>query len=433
MFLPLPVASLVDDVRFNSLVVVPGALQGLFRRRQCVVRALSMLDLDGQAIGLLQGLRRAVGPGPVWVHLLGDRALLLLDVGDIRHALKGSPEAFASDPGTKRRGMAHFQPDALTLSRGALWRNRRDFTEAVLDTQRPRHRWAARFEAVAHAETERLLATTAGDLGWEAWHAAGRRIARRILFGDAAADDEHVTDLLATLMSEANRLPSRPSAGLERLMQRLEGYVADPAPECLVARFASTPADAATAATGQLPHWMFALADTLPMNTFRALGLLATHPMQGTRAREEIAAGDQLPYVAAALEEAMRLWPTTPLLARETLEETEWDGVSVAAGTQVVISNTFNHRDRETHDFADDFAPEVWNAGRARGDWTLNHFSNGPQGCPGASLALLVGARVLATALTAGELRLRGSALGPSRPLPRTLDVFRMRFAVSAL
>lgn len=191
-------------------------------------------------------------------------------------------------------------------------------------------------------------------------------------------------------------------------MQRLAGYVADPAPECLVARFASAPADAATAAIGQLPHWMFALADTLPLNTFRALGLLATHPVQLKRAREEIAVGDRLPYVAAALEESMRLWPTTPLLARETLEETEWGGVRVAAGTQVVISNTFSHRDRATHDFADSFAPEVWTEGRARGDWAFNHFSNGPQVCPGAALALLVGARVLATALTAGELRLRG-------------------------
>ena len=46
----------------------------------------------------------------------------------------------------------------------------------------------------------------------------------------------------------------------------------------------------------------------------------------------------------------MRLWPTTTMLSRETLAETEWGGVAVPAGTQVLIPNMFLHRDRERHD-----------------------------------------------------------------------------------
>ena len=91
--------------------------------------------------------------------------------------------------------MCAFQPDALTISRGDLWRNRREFAEAVLDTARPRHRLADRFGAVARGEAEALLAearrqsstTTPGTSP-----SAGSPAAS--CFGDSARDDEPLTD-----------------------------------------------------------------------------------------------------------------------------------------------------------------------------------------------------------------------------------------------
>ena len=73
------------------------------------------------------------------------------------------------------------------------------------------------------------------------------------------------------------------------------------------------------------------------------------------RVREEIAGGDLrdpsfvdgLKYLEGCLQEAMRLWPTVPLLARETTEPTELAGAEIDEGTQVMILNTFNHRDPE--------------------------------------------------------------------------------------
>ena len=62
----------------------------------------------------------------------------------------------------------------------------------------------------------------------------------------------------------------------------------------------------------------------------------------------------------------MRLWPTTPMLSRETTtEDVEWGGETVPAGTQVLIVNTFGHRDRDRIDYADRFAPEEWIEGDA--------------------------------------------------------------------
>ena len=134
----LPSASLVENVRFNALVVVPNAVQGLFRRRPGRVRAATRAGVDGRAVRLLAGMRRSHGPGPVWVRVLKelDPALLVLSSDGARRVLGGSPDPFASDPEAKRRGMTAFQPDALTISRGGEWQNRRRFTEAVLDTGR---------------------------------------------------------------------------------------------------------------------------------------------------------------------------------------------------------------------------------------------------------------------------------------------------------
>ena len=64
----LPSASTVEGVRFTAQVLVPNLLQGLFRRRRRAVMVATRLNVDGQAIGLIGGLRRKHGPGPFWVR-----------------------------------------------------------------------------------------------------------------------------------------------------------------------------------------------------------------------------------------------------------------------------------------------------------------------------------------------------------------------------
>jgi cytochrome P450 len=118
------------------------------------------------------------------------------------------------------------------------------------------------------------------------------------------------------------------------------------------------------------------------------------------------------------------------MLSRETLGEVEVGGVTVPAGTQVLIFNVFHHRDRERLAFADRFAPEVWTEGDAARDWSFNHLSHGPQGCPGSNLALLVGRATVATVLRSAELTLSDPKLSPERPLPHMVDYFGVRFEV---
>ena len=426
---PLRSASIIDGVRFTTTVALPNLAQGLFRRRRKVVAIAKTLDVDAQAVGLMRGLRRSHAPGPLKIRVAGKEALLLLSPRDIRRVLEESPEHFASDADPKGKGMRHFQPNALTISRGELWQDRRRFTEAALDTGAAKHRSARRFATVAADEIGRVLAPLGDDgrLDWSAWSSAFQRLTRRVVLGDSAADDQATTDLLVQLMDEANGLPSAggPPAKYLELRERLSRYIAAAEKGSLAARAATAPQTAETDAAGQLPHWMFAMHDTLALNTWRALALLATHPDHRAAARKDPA------LLRACLEETMRLWPTTPMLARETLAETTWDGGTVPGGTQVLIVNTFFHRDPDHLPHADRLAPETWTQGRAGQDWSLNHFSHGPQGCPGAHIALDLGVAVLRAVDDARpDLRLVGGAkLDPGEPLPHALDPYGLRFA----
>ena len=134
--------------------------------------------------------------------------------------------------------------------------------------------------------------------------------------------------------------------------------------------------------------------ETLGTNTMRALALIVSQPGIEARVRQEIQENstgtptgvDRLILLEGCVQEAMRLWPTTPMLMRQTVEDDILGGNIIPAGTQVVILNGFNHRDWETNPDAGSFRPDFWLDKRS--DYRFNHLSNGTQVCAGKSLAL---------------------------------------------
>jgi cytochrome P450 len=415
-----PHASIVEGVRFTAQVAVPNVLQGLFRRRRTAVALATRTGADSLAHGFIAGLKRSYGNGPLWIRVAKDEALLLFGEDAIRKVLERSPDPFAADPEPKKSGMSHFQPDALTISRNPEWEDRRSFTEAVLDTGAPHHRFAERFEEVCVEEASSLPTT----FGWEEFNACIRRITRRVILGEKAADDDELSELLGQLMDKSNP-PGGGSAELfDRFSDKLSAYVKSaPASGCITAAFADAPVTELTKPAGQVTHWLFALGDTLAINALRALALLAAFDEIRERAVDDPA------LLRASLQEAMRLWPTTPMLSRELTSAIEWGSVSVPKGTQVLIVNSFNHRDKEAIPYASEFAPQEWlPGGDASGRWIFNHFSHGPQGCPGSELALSVGSAVLVTLLRRGVPRAVEQAIDPGKPMPYALDYFALKF-----
>jgi cytochrome P450 len=414
----LPEASLPESVRVLLVGVIPSVMRGLFSPRRRVMKWLTALDVDRRAVDAVAAIRdKHPGQG---VRLLGGRIVVVWGEEALHEVLDRSADLYASDAGAKAKGMCHFQPDALTLSRGEEWRDRRAFNEHVLATSERVHPFGERFLAVVGDEVARMRADDE-RLDWEAFERLFDHITLRVIFGDGARDDQELTELLEELMGEANRL-----VGLKRtddyyeMYGQLEQRLRSPEPGSLIARFADAPQSDATRVAHQIPHWMFAMRDTLGANTYRALAAIVADPEVKQRAR------DDARYLEGVLEETMRLWPTTPLLARETTRDTTLAGEAVAEGTQVMILNVFNHRDPERVDNADRLAPQRWANGNR--DYRFNHLSNGTQDCPGGAMVLLLGTAVLARMLERFELELETPQLEPGEPLPHMLDFFSVRF-----
>jgi cytochrome P450 len=428
----LPAASLGESLGVLATGVGSTLVRGLFAPRERAMRVLTRLNSDRRTVELLSAVRRR-HPGE-GVRLLGGRLVVLWGPAAIREVLDRSAHEYASDSGAKGKGMQHFQPDALTISRGPEWEDRRRFNEEVLATSERVHPLGERFVAVVEDEAAQLHVS--GDLSWPQLEGLFDHITLRVIFGDRARGDQQLTQLLEQRMHEANRLAALgDDDGLFELQGRLERYVREGEEGSLVSRFPDAPQSDQTRVVQQIPHWMFATRDTLAMNVARALAVIASNVGIEQQVRRELdgvdasspAGLDGLKYLERCLLEAMRLWPTTPLLARETTRDVTIAGEKVDEGTQVLMLNVFNHRNTIDVPDADEFRPERWADGTP--NYRYNHLSNGTQSCPGGPLVLLLGKAVLAQLLNRYELDLREPQLHLSGAMPHMLDFFALRFA----
>lgn len=425
-----PHASVLEGIRFTAQIGAPNVILGLFNKRELPARIASTVGADYLGYRLVEGMVRSYGPGPFYVRVARDEALLLHDPADLKFVLSASPDPFASDLEPKRKGMAAFQPEALTISRGQAWEDRRRFAVAVLDSDKPMHRLAQAFVDIA-VETAKQLASE--TIRWQNFNAAFQRMTRRVIFGNRAADDTRLTEMLGEMMSLGNKMPGEPAPQYDEFIALIDGYLDAPEPDSLASLVAQAPTAPDVTPAGQVIHWMFAMGDTLAANVFRALGTLATHGEHRHEVEVEMANRDiasaagivSLEYLAGCLFEAMRLWPATTMFGRVAIRDVEFpSGAVLPAGGQVLIYNVFNHRNRDRIPYADRFSPGEWVSGDAGSDWSYNFFSHGPQVCPGIGLSMLLGQTVLAHLLDAGTPVISGMQLDPTKPLPHSLDLY---------
>src|SRR5690606_3219211 len=174
------------------------------------------------------------------------------------------------------------------------------------------------------------------------------RIVRRVVLGDSARDDDAVTDELLTLRRLGNlsyTSPRRPALR-RRFLARLEDYVRRADEGSLAGVVAATPAAPGTEPHQQIPQWMFAF-DAGSWASVRALALLTSSTAATARVTDELDRAPDFPFTRAAVLESLRLWPTTPLILRDTTRETTWRTGTLPSGTSAVIFAPFFHRDDE--------------------------------------------------------------------------------------
>lgn len=117
----------------------------------------------------------------------------------------------------------------------------------------------------------------------------------------------------------------------------------------------------------------------------------------------------KLPYTRWVIEEAMRLYPPVPVLARVAAKACELAGKKVRRGDAVIAPIYALHRHRKYWDQPDAFIPERFSEPRlhVRQRYIYMPFGAGPRICLGAQFALIEATIVLATIVRAYSMSLR--------------------------
>lgn len=108
-----------------------------------------------------------------------------------------------------------------------------------------------------------------------------------------------------------------------------------------------------------------------------------------------LAVAEQLVYTRAVVDEALRLFPPTALLARQVVEDDVIDGYRIPGGSIVMLLPFITHRYPGVWDAAEAFRPERWLPDPVTGTVAERPksayvpFANGPRICLGNHFALL--------------------------------------------
>jgi cytochrome P450 len=143
-----------------------------------------------------------------------------------------------------------------------------------------------------------------------------------------------------------------------------------------------------------------------------SLLLLSEHDAAQERLRTEVVSGEhaKLSFSRAVVSEALRLYPPSWYLGRRALTAQVFAGVSIEAGSVVLVAPYVLHRDPATFPEPETFDPARWLEGRAD-TGAFIPFGLGSRRCLGERLAWM-------EAVVGVELVARRFRLLPAGPLP---------------
>ncbi|MER5873108.1 cytochrome P450 [Streptomyces sp. NPDC002044] len=388
----------------------------------------------------LHALRARHGYAPLLLRTRGGRAVLvLLDPRDLGRFYAEPASVLAAEPPEKCRSPYAAEPAGAGCGHGAPRPEPRRTDTQALAPGLPVH---PSYEPILTllAEEARQL-TASGTLELARVRHTVDRVARRIVLGHAAAQDERLTGWLRQLRAEGGRpgpaTEPGTSTGRSRATarslygkadERIREYARRADGDTLLGRAARHPG-----APGRAHQWLAAL-DTLPETLLRTLLLLGAHPAEQRRAATEAgaaAAPGELPWLRACVRESLRLYPVVPDLIRVTRTETDWHGVRHPAGTVVLLPAAFHQRDPEHVPAAHAFVPGRWKDQGAVQDIRMAPFGHGAGRCPGDQLGLLVTAALCAEVLRSHRIEATRPVLDPVGPLPETLGPHGIRLTLA--
>lgn len=428
----MPTATMGETLAVITDVVLPNLARGTIRRRLSVAGLSERSNTGERAVYLLARLQERYGRGPLLLKLPFRRHALVLDPQDVDKVLQGSPEMFAP---------ATWENKQALVSHGSELTDRRPFNEEVPEPQAASQRLAANLVHVSQEEANGILRRAHENnetLDWEVFSTGWLRAFRRIVLGDSAGDDDELTGMLDNLRRNANWTFLRPRQATLRIrfMNRLRDYVGRGEQGSLASVIKAMPDSESATPEEQILHWLFAF-DPTGMAAFRTLTLLATHPQHAQLADMELAdpESSKLPFLRACVLESLRLWPTTPLILRESTRLTHWKSGALWAGSNIIIFTPFFHRDPRHLPAANQFDPGLWltDEPETKVAWPVLPFSSGTAMYPGRHIVLLATSQLVGALWKPQALHLHNPGrLTGSDALPATLDNHSLRFTVGA-
>ncbi|WP_424210890.1 hypothetical protein ACN20G_01645 [Streptomyces sp. BI20] len=241
--------------------------------------------------------------------------------------------------------------------------------------------WAPWFAAHARA----LSAARLGDatVGWEAWRAEAHRLARRLVVGEAAAEDTLLTHVVFAAAADLGHRggPDRAAA----LRRRLTPYLTSGDP-------AELPRTA---------HLLALVSEAAAGTAWQALGLLA-----GGHGRAEDTAGAR-----GLVERALLWWPPLDGVAHPVRTAFPWGEVVIPAGAEVLH--------RPGRPVGTD--PAAVRVAHGAADPASTALCGGPEPCAAAGIAVGVAAELVRAVAARTRPLAVSPALDPRRP-PTLLD-----------
>ncbi len=385
-------------------------------------------------------------------RFLGRSSILINDPDAIHHCFVANAQNYRMNP-VRQSVLQPFLRNGLLTAEGEVWKTARHAVAPVF-TPRKVNAFAPQILTVCEAEVSRLKGLenpviSVRDMMIE----LTLDVLMETLFsGDEALDKQRFTENICELIEISGiphpfDLPQWPGwlprfgrGRSERVIQALRDQVIELAAlrrAQPTAREAGRPEDFLdlllsaglddTAVVDNLLTFLAAGHETTARTLAWTLYLLSQSPSVRDQLEYELGSADldpanpsawieALPFTEAVLKESLRLYPSAPILARQSIASDLITGVAIPPKTDVLVSTWLLHRQRGLWQQPDDFRPERFLGPEADGISRTCYlpFGIGPRVCIGARFAMMEMIIVMASLLR----EFRFDFAGERHPLP---------------
>jgi cytochrome P450 len=407
----------------------------------------------------IDAIPRAAYHAPlVHTEVLGRQRFHIMDPALIQEVLVGNADALSKGP-ELRRSLGAALGQGLLTADGAHWKWQRQSASPIFRHDRLQAFLPAILAAAADT-SGRWRALSPGaeiDIGHEMMHTTFDIIVETMLSGraniDVAQAERAITHYLEatgwvfalSLLNAPTWMPYPGKARADTASRFLRGAIlritaarragGSHSGDLIDLLMASADPETGRTMTDEemadnLLTFITAGHETTALGVAWTFDLLSRHPDCAARALAEIESvtggGElkpdhigQLAYTRQVFQEAMRVYPPVPIIARATTHPFTLAGRPIPVGSMIYVPIYALHRhtalwDRPEEFDPDRFAPEP---SKDRHRYAYLPFGGGPRICIGSAFAMMEGVAILATLL--GSVRLTHLAAEPPKPRMR--------------